>query len=63
MTVQGHAVGVTDLRLTHEESDSIAHVTQLCEKLPLKDESDVHMSNTQSWWFLPSFFIVCVVMI
>lgn len=29
MTVQGHTVGVTDLRLTHEEPDSIAHVTQL----------------------------------
>ena len=37
MTVQGHTVGVTDLRLIHEESDSIAHVTQLYEKLPLKD--------------------------
>lgn len=61
MAFQG-TVGVTDLRLTHEESDSIAHATQLCEKLT-KDESVVLMSNAQSWWFLPPFFAVCVIMI
>ena len=48
MTVQGHTVGVMDLGLTHEETDSIARVTQHCEKRALKDEWGVRMSNTQS---------------
>lgn len=57
MTAQGHTVGMAALGLTHSESDSRAHVTQHCDKLPPNDETDVYMSYTQSQWFLPPFFV------
>lgn len=63
MTVWGHRVGVADLGLMHGESDPIARVIQHCEKLSHEDEPGVDMSNTQSQWFLPPFFVVCVLMV
>lgn len=60
---QAYTVCVTDLVLTFRSLILSPVLFSIMTRLPPSEEMGVEMSNTQRQWFLPLFFIVCVLMV
>lgn len=60
---RAYTVCVTDLALTSRSLTLSPVLFSIMTRLPPSEEMGVEMSNTQHQWFLPLFFIVCVLMV